>query len=201
MNVFEKRSMAAYNKKAANYDDTFDGKLTLKFKHMLLDTVNIQNGDAVLDIACGNGKLLHMFADRYAIEGYGADISDKMVEQAKLMNPAMTFSVDSCEKLPYADGTFDIVTVCAAYHHFPNVNIFAQEAYRLLKSNGKIYIADILFPAIIRPICNLFVQLSPMGDVKFYSPREIMNTLNSVGFQNGGYIKKGQVQIVNASRP
>jgi demethylmenaquinone methyltransferase/2-methoxy-6-polyprenyl-1,4-benzoquinol methylase len=78
MNNFERRSLIAYNKKAIGYDTSFEGRFTSKFKMMLLETVKIKSGDNVLDVACGNGRLLNMFAERYSINGYGADISDKM---------------------------------------------------------------------------------------------------------------------------
>jgi demethylmenaquinone methyltransferase/2-methoxy-6-polyprenyl-1,4-benzoquinol methylase len=83
MNKFEERSLIAYNKKAIGYDTPFDGRFTSKFKMMLLETVIIKSGNNVLDIACGNGRLLNMFAERYSFNGYGADISDKMIVQAK----------------------------------------------------------------------------------------------------------------------
>ena len=200
MNKFEKRSITAYNKKADNYDDTLDGKFTAEFKTMLLEAVTIQNGDCVLDVACGNGRLLSMFADRYTFSGFGTDISDNMIKQARVLNPAMEFLTANCEELPFADGTFNIITVCAAYHHFPNVFYFAKEAYRLLKVGGQIYIAEVNYPAVIRAICNPFISLSRAGDVKFYSPDEIMETLKSVGFQKTSHIKNGHVQIVNACR-
>ena len=36
--------------------------------------------------------------------------------------------------IPFDDGLFDLITVCAAYHHFPDVRAFAAEAFRLLKT-------------------------------------------------------------------
>lgn len=200
MNKFEKRSLSEYNKKANDYDNTFDGKFTIKFKTLLMETVKIQNGDTILDVACGNGKLLGMFADKYSINGYGTDISDKMIENARVLYPSMEFSNASCDKLPFSDNTFDIITVCAAYHHFPNVVNFAKEAHRLLKKNGQIYIAEVYYPAIIRAMCNPFIHLSKAGDVKFYSHDEITKTLNSVGFHNENYMINGHVQIINACK-
>ena len=200
MNKFEKRSIQAYNKKASDYDQSFDGKFTLKFKMMLLETVQMQAGHAVLDVACGNGRLLSMLAQKHAIHAYGIDISDKMIEQAKLLNPSMQFSVGSCEQIPYADNTFDIITVCAAFHHFPHVHPFAKEAYRLLKPSGQIYIAEVYCPAIIRTVCNPFIPLLGEGDVKFYSPDEIMTILKSAGFQSASFTQDGRVQIVNARK-
>ncbi|HBK41695.1 class I SAM-dependent methyltransferase [Proteiniphilum sp. UBA1028] len=45
-----------------------------------------------------------------------------------------------CEETPFLDQTFDTITVCSAYHHFPDAKGFAREAYRLLKP--KYYAGD-----------------------------------------------------------
>lgn len=200
MNKYEKRSLIAYNKKAIGYDTTFEGRFTSKFKKMLLETVKIKSENNVLDIACGNGRLLNMFAERYSFNGYGTDISDKMIEQAKLLNPSMHFSTGNCEQIPYADSTFDVITVCAAYHHFPYINNFSREAYRLIKKGGTIYIAEVYYSPAIRVICNPFIPLLNEGDVKFYSPDEIMSTLSRAGFKNQTYITSSNIQIVSACK-
>jgi ubiquinone/menaquinone biosynthesis C-methylase UbiE len=197
-NKFEARSFSAYNKKADDYENTFDGRFTQKFKALLVENVALQEGDHVLDVACGNGRLLHMFAEQCAIHGYGADLSDKMIEQARLLNPSMDFRVGRCEDLPFEDSAFDVITVCAAYHHFPDVKGFAKEAARLLKAQGAIYIADVYYPWPIRTIANPFVRLSKAGDVKFYAPREIIATLEEAGFQIGTYRIDGHIQIIRA---
>lgn len=200
MNKFEKRSRDSYNKKAEGYDDTPEGRFTARFNRALLDAVEMKNGDAVLDVACGNGRLLAMFADRCAIDGYGADISDRMIEQARRLNPSMHFDVCACDRLPYADRMFDRVTVCAAYHHFPNVGGFAKEAFRVLKGNGRIYIAEVYYPPVLMAICNPFLPLLRSGDVRFYPPNEIVKTLGGAGFQSGRYETGGSVQIVSARK-
>jgi hypothetical protein len=45
VNRFEQRSVSAYNMKAADYENTFDGKFTARFKMTLLNVVRIQEGD------------------------------------------------------------------------------------------------------------------------------------------------------------
>ena len=103
MNWFEKRSKETYNEMAAEYDSSFEGEYTAQFKSLLLDTVTIRPDDHVLDIACGNGRLLNMFAKQYRFNGYGVDIADQMIEQAKKLNPHMNFSVGTCDKIPLLD--------------------------------------------------------------------------------------------------
>ena len=148
MNINQK-NIKAYDKKADNYDNTYDGKFTEKFKSLLLAAVEIKDGYSVLDIGCGNGTLLSRFAENKSIKGFGTDLSPKMIENAKVRHPELQFAIADCENIPFDDGSMDIITVCAAYHHFPNVHAFAAEAKRLLKKRGSLYIAEIYLPPII----------------------------------------------------
>lgn len=98
--------------------------------------------------------------------GYGIDISEKMIENAKKKYTDMIFKINSCECTSFESQMFDAITVCAAYHHFPDVKAFAKECNRILKPQGMLYIAEEYYPLIIRLISNPFVPLSRAGDVK-----------------------------------
>lgn len=200
MNKYEKRSKNSYDKKAENYDLTFDGKFTVKFKKIMCETVCINSDDTVVDIACGNGRLLNMFAEKSDFHGYGVDISDKMIEQAKKLNKNMEFYVAGCEKLPFESEKVDVMTVCAAFHHFPNVEKFAEEAKRVLKKDGMLYIAEVYLPAFFRVIFNPFVKFSKAGDVKFYSPNEIVSLFENNGFARSGIEIIGKVQMIKMQK-
>ena len=196
MNIYEKRSKDSYDKKAVNYDSTFDGKFTVKFKKIMCETVCINTDNTVVDVACGNGRLLNMLAMRNKFYGYGVDISDRMIEQAKKINPNMEFYVSGCEELPFENNKIDVMTVCAAFHHFPNVWKFAEEAKRVMKKDGILYIAEVYLPTVLRVICNPFVKFSKAGDVKFYSPNEIVSLFENNGFVKSSVEINGKVQML-----
>ena len=201
MNKYEKRSIQSYQKKADHYDDTFDGRYTREFKERLLRTVAIPAGGRVLDVACGNGRLLEMLSKKYDFAGYGVDISEKMVENAARLNPSMDFAQAGCDALPFQGAFFDVVTVCAAYHHFPDVASFAKEAFRVLKPGGALYIAEVYYPPLLRALCNPLIRFSPAGDVRFYGPEEIIGVLENAGFRREMSRQYGQIQIVSVRKP
>ena len=200
MNKFEKRSIDNYNNIALEYDHTFDGKFTSKFKTLLLENMIVKNGDSILDVACGNGSFLKMLEQQHTVNGYGVDISEEMIKQAQLKNPNMNFSVSGCDKLPFENNTIDIITVCAAFHHFPNVADFFKEVYRVLKPNGKLYMAEVYCVPVIRNIINLFMPLSKAGDVKFYSPKEIMKLSSKFRLQHKKTIKRNYIQLIELNK-
>lgn len=196
MRNYSERSRESYNKIAEHYDDSFEGRYTLEFKHLLMKEIQGEPGDRVLDVACGNGTLLSMLAGKFGTVGFGIDISEKMIESSRQKYPEIVFETAGCEKIPFDDRFFDLMTVCAAYHHFPDVRAFAEEAYRLLKTGGRLYIADVYYPNPIRFILNPFVPLSKAGDVKFYAPKEIVKTLEKAGFRYVKLTIKGHIAIV-----
>ena len=200
MNNYHEKNIKAYDKMADSYDSTLDGKYTEKFKDLLLANMSINNNDSVLDIGCGNGTLLSKMAKIKVINGFGTDISPQMIKVAKIRYPEHSFIVSGCEKTPFSDNSMDIITVCAAYHHFPDVNAFALEAKRLLKPSGNLYITEICLPAIIRHIANIFLPLLKRGDFKIYSHKEIANTFLKVNFSLEKVVKRGHIQIVGLRR-
>ena len=141
-----------------------------------------------------------MLNEKTSFYGYGVDISDKMIEQAKKLNPTMNFYVAGCEKLPFEKGEIDVMTVCAAFHHFPNIQKFAEESERVMKKDGVLYIAEVYLPTILRVVCNPFVKFSKAGDVKFYSPNEIVSLFENNGFVKIGIEINSKVQIIKLKR-
>ena len=46
------------------------------------------------------------------------------------------------EKLPYADASFDAVTIQGVLHHLPDVHPLLREAARVLRPGGELYISE-----------------------------------------------------------
>ena len=143
------KSKNAYNKMADGYDFSPEGRFTRKFQNRLISNIIFRENQNILDVACGTGSLLTSLHKQKPINGFGIDVADQMIKNAVVNNPTMEFHVSGCETIPFQKETMDIITVCAAYHHFPDVAAFAKEAKRVLKTRGKIYIAEIYLPAIL----------------------------------------------------
>ena len=201
MKNFSQKSREAYNKKAADYDNTHDGKVTHKFKQLLNAELDLDGVSCVLDVGCGNGTMLKILHDRKNnISGFGVDVSEKMIQYAAASNPGMEFYVAECHAMPFGNATMDIIIVCAAYHHFPDVAAFATEAARILKPKGKLMIAELYLPPLLKSVANIVLPFSKAGDHAIYSPQEITDNLEAHGFNNVNAKIYGRIQIVSAQR-
>jgi ubiquinone/menaquinone biosynthesis C-methylase UbiE len=92
----------------------------------------------ILDIACGPGNSTRSLV-KEDTKVFGCDIDPMMIEQAKKEakenNLDIQYVVAEAEHLPYADGTFDAITVGTAFHWFVNQTALT-EIKRVLKPSG-----------------------------------------------------------------
>jgi len=109
----------------------------------------IKPGESVLDIGCGAGVDTIIAAIMVGPQGktIGLDFVPEMVQRAKqnlqitkLQN--VSFELGSGEELPFANESFDCVISNGAYNLIPDKAKALQEALRVLKSAGKLMIAD-----------------------------------------------------------
>lgn len=101
-----------------------------------LDTLSPSPGESLLDIACGLGDLLYHTVQRQ-IKSYGVDLSPVAAEKAKRKAPAARVLVGNGQCLPFADGTFDHVTILGSLEHFLDPGKGLLEIRRVLKWGGR----------------------------------------------------------------
>ena len=201
MNNLSERSRTAYNAKADGYDNSREGQFTSNIHRLLMPMVKWRKNQRVLDVACGTGSFLSAMNAKKTITGFGVDISERMIEKAAAKNPGMAFRVSRCDLIPFPDSSMDVIIVCAAYHHFPDVGTFAKEAGRVLEPGGMLYIADMFVPSLVRIVLNPFVSLLfKDGDVRFYSPKQIADNFIRYRFSIISAKTFGNIQIVSMQK-
>lgn len=109
----------------------------------------IQEGEEVLDIGCGTGVDTLIAAIKVGANGraVGIDMTPEMLDQAKnnlretrLKN--VTFQPASAENLPFPDESFDVVISNGVFNLIPDKVKALAEAFRVLRSSGRLMIAD-----------------------------------------------------------
>ncbi|MGJ5814371.1 bifunctional 2-polyprenyl-6-hydroxyphenol methylase/3-demethylubiquinol 3-O-methyltransferase UbiG [Paludibaculum fermentans] len=96
-------------------------------------------GKAVLDVGCGGGFLTESFArDGYDVAGIDSSANSIAAarEHAAASGLAIDYRVARGECLPYADGSFDIISCCDVLEHVHDPNQVIREISRTLRTGG-----------------------------------------------------------------
>jgi SAM-dependent methyltransferase len=103
-------------------------------------------GARVLEIGSGRGGGSRYIARYHAPASVvGLDYSPETVRLARRLNAdtaSLSFEVGDAERLPFADGSFDVVVNIESSHCYANVPAFASEAARVLAPGGWFTFAD-----------------------------------------------------------
>jgi len=104
----------------------------------------------ILDIGCGTGTLaIRCLAMDPPIDHIcGLDMAENMIAQARQkavrsgIDSRTSFTVGDAEHLPFPKGSFDVVTCCNSFHHYPHQPRAVREMKRVLDENGRLIIID-----------------------------------------------------------
>jgi ubiquinone/menaquinone biosynthesis C-methylase UbiE len=137
-------SAAQFNRQSDRY-----GK-----SHILADTQDVEQGlrevlvaphGTALDVATGGGHTALWLAS-HGWKVTAGDIAPRMLENAKKLCAEAGFEVETrlfpAEEMPFAEGSFDLVTVRVASHHFSSPATFIKEAARVLRPGGYFLLID-----------------------------------------------------------
>ncbi|HUU82853.1 MAG TPA: class I SAM-dependent methyltransferase [Phycisphaerae bacterium] len=103
----------------------------------------------VLDVGCGTGTFVGLLAaSRWPVRVVGLDYAPTMCAAAagKVaacgLGHAAQFTAGDSEHLPFADGSFDLITCSNSFHHYPHQQVVVSEMRRLLRPGGRLIIID-----------------------------------------------------------
>jgi len=196
--------------------------------------VYVMQETSVLDLCCGTGDLAIALNLGYLARVTGVDFAHSMLIRAKKksarlhsktlvqLRPIRYIEADAL-RLPFADGTFDLVTTAFGFRNLANYEAGLREIRRVLKPGGTIAILEFTEPpeglwgdfyrwyfcGVLPRIGGLIsgqrsaYSYLPKSVARFFRPPELAALLTSVGFQSVEYRvwTFGTVALHTAVRP
>lgn len=133
----QSKAFSAYCKKAFGEDFSQDGFSDVLQLNKILSMVELSSDSCVLDIGCGNGKVLEFIHKRYQANIYGFDYSENAIASAKhRMGDLGELQVALMGEVDYAEEMFDFILSLDTIYFAPDMPEFVSQIYRWLKPEG-----------------------------------------------------------------
>jgi len=130
------------------------------WKAYTVAVARVRPGDVVLDVAGGTGDLARAFAGRVGPRGLVvlSDINESMLQQGRdrLLDDGVIVPALLCdgEKLPFADATFDLVSVAFGLRNMTHKEQALAEMARVLKPGGRLLVLE--FSKVAAPLAKAY---------------------------------------------
>lgn len=147
--VPSRSSREQFNRQAVHYDQQWNHWNEESLVWMLA-RARASVEDVLLDVATGTGFAAIAFAPHVS-RVVGLDVSSGMLEQVRQRAEAaditnLELQEGQAEEMPFAAGSFSLVTCRIAAHHFVDVPAFLRETFRVLRPGGRFLMADTTVP-------------------------------------------------------
>jgi ubiquinone/menaquinone biosynthesis C-methylase UbiE len=112
----------------------------LKLRYALADLRPVTAG-RLLDVGCGSGTMARAIKrERPELEVHGVDFSAATIAAANSRPGGVTFAQAPAEALPYADASFDAITMFDVLEHVDDPDKVLREIARVLKPDGRFHL-------------------------------------------------------------
>ncbi len=153
------RVRSVFDSVAGKYDimnDLMSMGLHRLWKAYTIGVSGATTGHKVLDLAGGTGDLAQAFAKKVGPQGLvvHTDINEAMLSAGRdrLTNEGMILPTTLCdaEHLPFADNSFDIVSVAFGLRNMTHKDQALREMCRVLKPGGRLMVLE--FSKVAKPL-------------------------------------------------
>ena len=139
---------AMFDDVAERYDVTNDvlslGQ-TRAWRRAVVDAVGARTGQRILDLAAGTGTSSVPFREAGATV-VPCDFSLGMLQVGKRRQAALPFVAGDALRLPFADGTFDAVTISFGLRNVQQTELALSELARVTRPGGRLVVCEFSQP-------------------------------------------------------
>ena len=139
---------AMFDAVARRYDltnDVLSLGLDRRWRTAVVRAVDPRPGERVLDLAAGTGTSSQPFADAGALV-VPCDFSQGMLAVGKAARPGLPFTAGDATRLPFADGTFDAVTISFGLRNVVDPAAALAELLRVTRPSGRLVVCEFSTP-------------------------------------------------------
>jgi SAM-dependent methyltransferase len=172
-------------------------------ERLILDLLRPRDGDVALDVACGPGNTTRRL--RTAYDGglvVGLDYSATMLARATAdtHDPDVAYVRGDAHRLPFRDGSIDLVTCLGALYLIEDPFRVLDELLRVLAPGGRIALLTTCErgPAPLRAAAGL---LEPVSGLRGFAPDAFSSRLDAAGLLDVRVDVSGWSQVVGGRRP
>jgi demethylmenaquinone methyltransferase / 2-methoxy-6-polyprenyl-1,4-benzoquinol methylase len=115
------------------------------WRRAVVDAVDPRPGQRVLDLAAGTGTSSQPFADRGALV-VPCDFSLGMLRVGKRHRAHLPFTAGDGTRLPFADGSFDAVTISFGLRNVVEPDAALRELRRVTRPGGRLLVCEFSHP-------------------------------------------------------
>ena len=157
------RVRGVFDSVAPKYDvmnDLMSLGLHRLWKAYAVGVARVRPGDVVLDLAGGTGDLARAFAAPAGARGLvvHSDINESMLRQGRdrLLDEGIVLPTLLCdaESLPFASGSFDLVSVAFGLRNMTHKDKALAEMARVLKPGGRLLVLE--FSKVAAPLAKAY---------------------------------------------
>jgi len=105
----------------------------------VLEQLQLTEETLLLDAGCGSGLFSYMAIQKCA-EVIGVDAASGLLELCRQRNPGNNFLEEDLEKLPFNNGSFDVVVGFNSFQYAGDFEVALREAKRVLRPGGRLVI-------------------------------------------------------------